>query len=149
MYFFFFFFQAEDGIRDAQESRGLGDVYKRQEYGTASDKQKLPAHMKEIQKAIEEKDSDLLRKRIGQMDSFYWSILLEQPGFWVGCFNYAKEDISSSRNKSESEEAIRQGERAIQNNDVPGLKAAVRKLWDLSPLTQEKTPGLGGGTIRV
>ena len=25
-----FFLQAEDGIRDAQESRGLGDVYKRQ-----------------------------------------------------------------------------------------------------------------------
>ena len=29
-FFLFFFFQAEDGIRDAQESRGLGDVYKRQ-----------------------------------------------------------------------------------------------------------------------
>ena len=28
--FCFFVFQAEDGIRDAQESRGLGDVYKRQ-----------------------------------------------------------------------------------------------------------------------
>ena len=28
-----FFFQAEDGIRDAQESRGLGDVYKRQSLG--------------------------------------------------------------------------------------------------------------------
>ena len=28
--FVFFFFQAEDGIRDAQESRELGDVYKRQ-----------------------------------------------------------------------------------------------------------------------
>ena len=26
------FFQAEDGIRDAQESRGLGDVYKRQHW---------------------------------------------------------------------------------------------------------------------
>ena len=26
------FFQAEDGIRDAQESRGLGDVYKRQPF---------------------------------------------------------------------------------------------------------------------
>eukprot|EP00658_Telonema_sp_P-2_P084728 TRINITY_DN9489_c0_g1_i4.p1 TRINITY_DN9489_c0_g1~~TRINITY_DN9489_c0_g1_i4.p1 ORF type:complete len:285 (-),score=98.81 TRINITY_DN9489_c0_g1_i4:330-1184(-) len=47
LYFFhlFFFFQAEDGIRDAQESRGLGDVYKRQavvaeepeEGGSASD----------------------------------------------------------------------------------------------------------------
>eukprot|EP00658_Telonema_sp_P-2_P051795 TRINITY_DN3989_c0_g2_i4.p1 TRINITY_DN3989_c0_g2~~TRINITY_DN3989_c0_g2_i4.p1 ORF type:complete len:753 (+),score=93.23 TRINITY_DN3989_c0_g2_i4:47-2305(+) len=32
--FFFFFFQAEDGIRDAQESRGLGDVYKRQDGGS-------------------------------------------------------------------------------------------------------------------
>ena len=29
------YFQAEDGIRDAQESRGLGDVYKRQAQGWA------------------------------------------------------------------------------------------------------------------
>ena len=29
-FLYFFFFQAEDGIRGAQESRGLGDVYKRQ-----------------------------------------------------------------------------------------------------------------------
>ena len=33
LFVFFFFFQAEDGIRDAQESRGLGDVYKRQPWG--------------------------------------------------------------------------------------------------------------------
>ena len=32
MWFFFFFFQAEDGIRDLVRSRGLGDVYKRQAY---------------------------------------------------------------------------------------------------------------------
>src|SRR5665811_2418656 len=30
MLFLFFFFQAEDGIRDLVRSRGLGDVYKRQ-----------------------------------------------------------------------------------------------------------------------
>ena len=29
-HFSFFFFQAEDGIRDRSPSRGLGDVYKRQ-----------------------------------------------------------------------------------------------------------------------
>ena len=29
--FLFFFFQAEDGIRDLVRSRGLGDVYKRQD----------------------------------------------------------------------------------------------------------------------
>ena len=34
----FFFFQAEDGIRDLVRSRGLGDVYKRQDvvYGHPS-----------------------------------------------------------------------------------------------------------------
>eukprot|EP00825_Cyclidium_porcatum_P003235 TRINITY_DN11497_c0_g1_i2.p2 TRINITY_DN11497_c0_g1~~TRINITY_DN11497_c0_g1_i2.p2 ORF type:complete len:101 (-),score=6.27 TRINITY_DN11497_c0_g1_i2:64-366(-) len=31
-----FFFQAEDGIRDHAQSRGLGDVYKRQELLPAS-----------------------------------------------------------------------------------------------------------------
>ncbi len=34
-FFFVFFFQAEDGIRDSVASRGLGDVYKRQEYETS------------------------------------------------------------------------------------------------------------------
>ena len=28
----YFFFQAEDGIRDLVRSRGLGDVYKRQDF---------------------------------------------------------------------------------------------------------------------
>ena len=31
MFFSVFFFQAEDGIRDLVRSRGLGDVYKRQD----------------------------------------------------------------------------------------------------------------------
>ena len=34
---FFFFFQAEDGIRDLVRSRGLGDVYKRQGSGGVAD----------------------------------------------------------------------------------------------------------------
>ena len=35
----FFFFQAEDGIRDLVRSRGLGDVYKRQVEDLAPDRQ--------------------------------------------------------------------------------------------------------------
>ena len=33
LFFYVFFFQAEDGIRDLVRSRGLGDVYKRQPFG--------------------------------------------------------------------------------------------------------------------
>ena len=49
--FFFVFFQAEDGIRDLVRSRGLGDVYKRQEVDlegrgvhVAALKVRLPQH---------------------------------------------------------------------------------------------------------
>eukprot|EP00658_Telonema_sp_P-2_P026925 TRINITY_DN2090_c0_g1_i4.p1 TRINITY_DN2090_c0_g1~~TRINITY_DN2090_c0_g1_i4.p1 ORF type:complete len:812 (-),score=172.65 TRINITY_DN2090_c0_g1_i4:150-2585(-) len=42
LFFFFFFFQAEDGIRDAQESRGLGDVYKRQVRGSRATAMSFP-----------------------------------------------------------------------------------------------------------
>ena len=41
------FFQAEDGIRDLVRSRGLGDVYKRQGYGTLS--QQVPISQPNIQ----------------------------------------------------------------------------------------------------
>ena len=37
-----FFFQAEDGIRDLVRSRGLGDVYKRQEYVVAGTRFSVP-----------------------------------------------------------------------------------------------------------
>ena len=37
MFIFFFFFKAEDGIRDRVRSRGLGDVYKRQIMGGTSE----------------------------------------------------------------------------------------------------------------
>ena len=35
IFYYVFFFQAEDGIRDLVRSRGLGDVYKRQELSCA------------------------------------------------------------------------------------------------------------------
>ncbi len=39
--YFRFFFQAEDGIRDVERSRGLGDVYKRQHATTRVSKWKI------------------------------------------------------------------------------------------------------------
>ena len=46
---FFFFFQAEDGIRDLVRSRGLGDVYKRQNgFRTAGKVEENEAELKGI-----------------------------------------------------------------------------------------------------
>ena len=49
---FFFFFQAEDGIRDRSPSRGLGDVYKRQRY----------KNVKVLLLTFEENEEDILTR---------------------------------------------------------------------------------------
>ena len=52
MYCVFFFFQAEDGIRDLVRSRGLGDVYKRQ----------VPASCRRISAAVHDLAADPVRE---------------------------------------------------------------------------------------
>ena len=45
----FFFFQAEDGIRDLVRSRGLGDVYKRQAIFYAQDSSRCSLSHKQVE----------------------------------------------------------------------------------------------------
>ena len=52
--FLWFFFQAEDGIRDLVRSRGLGDVYKRQPIGQSDGQQIITAAHAWIERALEE-----------------------------------------------------------------------------------------------
>ena len=61
----FFFFQAEDGIRDLVRSRGLGDVYKRQ-----VTKVSLPAE-KFVIYAIED---DLALRSEPSVTGYLWTV---------------------------------------------------------------------------
>src|SRR5678815_6097324 len=63
----FFFFQAEDGIRDAQESRGLGDVYKRQ--GLDIEKEKEEGEVDEDEEYAYSRTSDPVRMYLRKMGS--------------------------------------------------------------------------------
>ena len=65
---FFFFFQAEDGIRDLVRSRGLGDVYKRQAYDPSDDEFIRPMTMDEFAK-------------VGGADSMQITVTSDQPPY--------------------------------------------------------------------
>ena len=72
----FFFFQAEDGIRDRSPSRGLGDVYKRQGLGCA------PIYPSIIHSTPEHFGADRSQAVIGiQMASAYVGNLAMPPLF--------------------------------------------------------------------
>ena len=63
----FFFFQAEDGIRDLVRSRGLGDVYKRQLFDNAG----VLAHQFDEQKSVADKiASDPQSSRVADAVSY-------------------------------------------------------------------------------
>ena len=61
---FIFFFQAEDGIRDAQESRGLGDVYKRQDRGYARTRQHV-YHKGKVVRHADASTFELFKPEVG------------------------------------------------------------------------------------
>ena len=60
--FGFFFFQAEDGIRDLVRSRGLGDVYKRQGLRNLSSREKWSD--RHLQKGVEPSRIPPLSRRL-------------------------------------------------------------------------------------
>eukprot|EP00658_Telonema_sp_P-2_P012346 TRINITY_DN14706_c0_g1_i3.p1 TRINITY_DN14706_c0_g1~~TRINITY_DN14706_c0_g1_i3.p1 ORF type:complete len:554 (+),score=173.70 TRINITY_DN14706_c0_g1_i3:54-1715(+) len=75
---FFFFFQAEDGIRDAQESRGLGDVYKRQVLVVEwADKEKLGFKLHRNSYQIHTIVKQVAKSKFGMAREFRWLISVD------------------------------------------------------------------------
>ena len=56
------FFQAEDGIRDTDRSRGLGDVYKRQ---SEEEAMKIPGFGNMMLSSFEIRDPDSISRQLG------------------------------------------------------------------------------------
>jgi molecular chaperone DnaK len=116
---------------------------------SADEKHRLGLLQGELRKAVDSRDPDVVRQRMEEVKSLYFEILLRQPSFWVGYLQYLEEQKSAMRDVAMAEQLIAQGHRAINNQDVEALKAAVRQLISLLPPTeQEQARGYGGTTIR-
>jgi molecular chaperone DnaK len=102
---------------------------------TTAEKQMFAALEKEIQAAKQTRDADLLRAKVGEMDRLGCIILFRQPGWWVGQLEHLEQKKGLMSNQKQADEYIAQGRRAIHNNDLEALKAAVRQLAGLLPAT--------------
>eukprot|EP00656_Telonema_subtile_P052457 TRINITY_DN7321_c0_g1_i1.p1 TRINITY_DN7321_c0_g1~~TRINITY_DN7321_c0_g1_i1.p1 ORF type:complete len:121 (+),score=23.00 TRINITY_DN7321_c0_g1_i1:64-426(+) len=69
----FFFFQAEDGIRDLVRSRGLGDVYKRQ-VSTQSTGAQSPHHT--VHCAARRQEGTMLENDEAKFGTGFWLLML-------------------------------------------------------------------------
>ena len=135
-------------LADAEETlKTTKDI--NEKYGTSIDKQKMAIIERELRRAMESRDTDLLNRKIGEANDLKFQILREQPGWWVANFEYVAGMKSTMHDQSQAEQLIAQGRRAINGNDLQQLKSIVSQLINLLPAAEQQAAsnyGHGGTT---
>jgi len=121
-----------------------------EEHGSQADQNKFSTLESEIEKHIYSHNADLLHLKVGELSNLIFPIIMEQPWFWVGWLDNLAGKIHLMTNSVLAERLISQGRRAIDANDLDGLKAAIRQLIDLLPPSeQENARSYGSGIIKL
>ncbi|MCR4439151.1 MAG: Hsp70 family protein [bacterium] len=103
------------------------------EHGDSADMRTLENHEAEVQKAIQTHDADILRKKVDDMRVFVIRVLDRKGIVQVIWFQELSEMKTQMRDQAMAEQLISEGQRAINNNDIDGLRAVNRQLATLLP----------------
>jgi len=87
----------------------------------------------QVEILIEQKRPEALRKKMEQVEELHREILFDQPGFWLGFFNYLIEERAKISDQAVADRLINQGQQYIQRGNVPGLRNVVAQLLGLLP----------------
>jgi molecular chaperone DnaK len=133
--------EATEALADMKEL--VGDK------GTPEDKDHAATLERELRVAMESRDPDLLERKMHEARALRASVLLRQPGFWVGFLHYLESEREKMRDQSRATTLFRKGHEAIENNNLPALRSAVEELRSLMPDGASAPPpgtGFGGTT---
>ena len=117
------------------------------EYGNQADQNRFSSLETEIKNAIYAHDADLLRLKLAELYNLMGPIIWELPEFLIPFLDYLADKSQHMTNRVLAERLISQGRRAIDENDLDGLKAAVRQLIDLLPPDEQDNARSYGSTI--
>lgn len=117
-----------------------------EEHGNSDQREKAGQFREQAEELIEQKRSEPLRKKLRQVLDLHNEILFEQPGFWLGFFNYLVEDRAKMRDPNAADRLIDQGRQFINRGNVQGLRNVVAQLLGLLPreIAEAKQRGYHG-----
>ncbi len=105
-----------------------------QDYGDSQDNDDFSRLEEDARKAVASNNQDSLQQKVRNLSQLVMQVLMKQPGFWVAHFERLTGEYKDNmRDQAEAERLIAEGYRAINNEDVEGLRATVRKLYGLLP----------------
>jgi molecular chaperone DnaK len=136
--------KTENQLKDTREAV--------QKWGNSTHQQTLTVLERELQQIIgaREHDPDALGRKHDDLLRLELTLLREQPGWWVGLFEYLNGMKASMRDQAQADSLFARGRRNIQDDDLPGLKATIHQLQALLPQDLQQPPSgeYGGTTIR-
>jgi molecular chaperone DnaK len=104
------------------------------EHGEPGDIRSIEGHEAEIEAAIHAKDPDILRRRLDELRGTVFKILDRKGIMQVMWFRELAGMISQMRDRSLAEQLVARGRRAMESNDVDGIRAVNRQLAGLLPV---------------
>jgi molecular chaperone DnaK len=91
---------------------------------------------------------DTLRRKINDMYELRMRILEDNPDFWIGNRDYLLVRKGEMLDQTQATLWFQHADRAINSNNIDGLRTACRQLWALMPRAQQAR-GYGGSTVRA
>lgn len=119
------------GEADALIPRIRQDV---KQYGKQEDVERCDCKEDELKRAIIDENIDIVRQRLGELRDIWLEVLNDSGILPVLNFQWYSENKSSLRDKTQVDELVAQGERALHNNDVDTLRAINSQLATFRPV---------------
>ena len=132
--------------RVAQEREAAREIVA--EYGTAETRTRFALLETETERAISSGDSERMRSVADELDSLYWRVLTEHPGFWVEHFIQLSEAAQSSSRATDAMPLLVRGRQALDRQDIDTLRAVCFDLMRLLPSDEQPASGLKDIGIR-
>ena len=88
---------------------------------------------REIREAVDGGDPDILRRKVLELTRFGHLLMSRLPEYWIAHFQHLEQKKHVMTSAAHAEQCFLQGRRAINNNDVEGLRVAVQQLVGLLP----------------
>ena len=104
-----------------------------EQHGNDDHRERAEKLREQIDELVERKRSEPLRKKMEQVADVHREILFEQPGFWLGFFNYLVEERAKMSDPQSAERLINQGRQCIDRGNMQGLRNVVAQLLGLLP----------------
>jgi molecular chaperone DnaK len=103
------------------------------ESGDATTQRQAETLVEDIARALGDSDASAVSLRMEQLRQLYFSVLLEQPGWWVGFYQDLVEKQSQFQDTNLAKVLITDGRKALERQDIDALRQVCGRLWSLLP----------------